>query len=225
MVVAAAPVLLYGTTYLTDLGGPDAWSPRQAWLILGGLAAVWVPSGLCWPSCLAGPLASRTQFAWRAQAPGRGSRSCSPVMPQAGRMGCRWQPLFWALLYPRCSCSHDQHEVTGQLGVAILGLFSLLVIGRFFGELTAAHAILLFVAPLLGWLPELPVLRRIKPWVRGLARVILAAVLVSAVVGDAARRFVEKSQVAADAQGSSLGSRTTPILGDEAGVDAAKGGL
>ena len=38
----------------------------------------------------------------------------------------------------------------------MVGLFSLLVIGHFFGELTTAHAILLLFAPLLGWLPELP---------------------------------------------------------------------
>ena len=44
---------------------------------------------------------------------------------------------------------------TGPIGVAVVGLFSLLVIGHFFGELTTAHAILLLCTPLLGWLPEL----------------------------------------------------------------------
>src|SRR5258708_2074491 len=36
----AAPVLLYGSTYLTDLAGPGTreWTPAQTWLILGGLA-------------------------------------------------------------------------------------------------------------------------------------------------------------------------------------------
>ena len=36
----------------------------------------------------------------------------------------------------------------------IVGLFSLLVIGRFFGELTSAHAIVLFCAPLAGLAPR-----------------------------------------------------------------------
>ena len=77
---------------------------------------------------------------------------------------------------------------TGPLGVAIVGLFSLLVIGRFFGELTSAHAIVLLCAPLLGWSTELPYVRRLPSWARGLARVILVAVVV---VGRR-RRFRER---------------------------------
>ena len=66
--------------------------------------------------------------------------------------------------------------------MAIVGLFSLLVIGRFFGELTSVHAVLLFCAPLLGWLPELPYVRRLPAWARGLARVILVGAVVLAVI-------------------------------------------
>ena len=50
------------------------------------------------------------------------------------------------------------------LGVAIVGLFSLLVIGHFFGQLTTAHAALLLFAPLLGSLPEIPYLRGLPTW-------------------------------------------------------------
>ena len=80
--------------------------------------------------------------------------------------------------------------------MAIVGLFSLLVIGRFFGELTSAHAILLFCAPLLGWLPELPYVRRLPPWTHGLNRVILVGILVFAIVADAQRKFVANSNAA-----------------------------
>ena len=47
VVAGAAPVLLYGSSYLTDVAGPGTreWSPSGTWLILGGLAlalgAVW----------------------------------------------------------------------------------------------------------------------------------------------------------------------------------------
>jgi hypothetical protein len=200
VVVGTAPVLLYETTYLTDLGGPDAWSPRQAWLILGGLAAalgaVWAllsllsrrAPGLSQPVCLAGASA------------GAGLTVMLSGYATGGQDGL---PLAAALLGASLSTLLLPRSARGapQLGVAVVGLFSLLVIGRFFGELTALHAILLFVAPLSGWLPELPFLRRIKPWARGIARVILVAILVSTVVGDAVRRFVEKSQVAADTPG------------------------
>jgi hypothetical protein len=196
VVAGAAPVLLYGTTYLTDLGGSDAWSPRQACLILGGLAAalaaVWAllcllsrrAPGLSHPVCLAGTSA------------GAGLTVMLSGYATGGQDGL---PLAAALLGAAASAFLLSRSARGaaHLGVAVLGLFSLLVIGRFFGELTSAHAILLFVAPLLGWLPELPLLRGFKPWARGLARVILVAVLVSAVVGDAVRRFVENSQPAA----------------------------
>jgi hypothetical protein len=83
---------------------------------------------------------------------------------------------------------------TSPVGIAVVLLFSLLVIGRFFGELSSVHAILLFAAPLLGWLPELAPLRRVSPRIRGLARVILVTVLVVAVVGDAVRNFVNNGQ-------------------------------
>ena len=56
------------------------------------------------------------------------------------------------------------------LGVAVVGLYSLLVIGRFFGELSSTHAIVLFASPLLAWLPELPGLRCLPQWARNLAR-------------------------------------------------------
>ncbi len=91
-------------------------------------------------------------------------------------------------------------RLTAPIGVAIVGLSSLLIIGRFFGELRTDHAVLLFVAPLLAWVPELPRLRRMPTWARGLTRVILVAVLVSAVLGDAARRFA--SSTAPSATGS-----------------------
>jgi hypothetical protein len=79
------------------------------------------------------------------------------------------------------------------IGVGIVGLFSLLVIGRFFGELRTDHAIILFTAPLLAWLPEVPRLRRLPPWARGLIRVLVVGVVVGAVLGDAARRFAAES--------------------------------
>ncbi len=204
VVVAAAPVLLYGTTYLTDLGGPDAWSPRQAWLILGGLAAalgaVWAllsllsrrAPGLSHSVCLAGASAG-AGLTVMLSGYATGGQDGLPLA--AALLGASVSAALAPTINTRCRSARCRHR----------GTVLLLVIGRVFGELTAAHAILLFVAPLLGWLPELPLLRRIKPWVRGLARVILAAVLVSAVVGDAAWRFVEKSQVAADAPGEQPG--------------------
>jgi hypothetical protein len=187
---SGARVLLHGTSYITDLtgSGTSEWSPVQTWLVLGGSAAaqagVWallaalgrrVP-GLSLPVCLAVTIA------------GAAITVMLSGYATGGQVGL---PLAAALLgattatltLPRSS------RGTKPLGVAIVGLFSLLVIGRFFGELTNIHAILLFCAPLLGWLPEMPYLRRLPMWARDLARVILVGALVSAVLLQAQWKF------------------------------------
>ena len=74
---------------------------------------------------------------------------------------------------------------SGVIGMAVVGLFSLLVVGRFFGSLSTTNAALLFGAPLLCWLPELP------PRCRGLVRVLWAAVPVALALTLARSKFVE----------------------------------
>jgi hypothetical protein len=85
------------------------------------------------------------------------------------------------------------------LGPGVVGLFALLVIGHFFGELTVRHAVLLFLAPLLCWLPELPLVRRTWPWLRAFARVAVVAALVAVVVVEAGRTFAKASLPSEDA--------------------------
>ena len=157
LVAGGARVLLHGTSYITDLAGPGTseWSPPLAWLIFGGLAAL---EAAVW--ALLSLLARR--------APGPSLPVCLAVASAAaavtvmlsgyatgGQVGL---PLAAAIMGATAAMLvlTRSSRGTGPLGVPIIGLFSLLVIGRFFGELTSVHAILLFCAPLLGWLPELP---------------------------------------------------------------------
>jgi hypothetical protein len=79
---------------------------------------------------------------------------------------------------------------TAPLGIALGGLFSLLVVGRFFAKLTSGHAILLFCAPIVCAMVELPVLRRWAPWQRQAISLILVACLVCGVVVSAWIGFV-----------------------------------
>jgi hypothetical protein len=195
VVVGGAPVLLFGSTYLPDLNGSGTreWSPVLTGLILGGLAV-----------SLAGVWALLAQLARRVPGlshmvslAGTIAGAAVTVMlsgyASGGQIGL---PLAAALLGASVASLvlPGPSRGTGPIGVAVVGLFSLLVIGHFFGELTTAHAILLMCTPLLGWLPELPYLRRLPLWVRGLARVILVGALVSAVVVHAQRKFVEDSR-------------------------------
>jgi hypothetical protein len=60
--------------------------------------------------------------------------------------------------------------VLGAVGLGVVGLFALLVTG-YFSDLETSHAVVLFCAPLLAFLPELPWVRRMGPLLRGMARV------------------------------------------------------
>ena len=90
------------------------------------------------------------------------------------------------------TCVHTP-DVKGVLGPGVVGLFAVLVAGRFFGELTTVNAALLFFAPLLCWLPELPYVRTLRPWVRGVAQVVLVAIPVTLAVVQAQRSFAAAS--------------------------------
>jgi hypothetical protein len=194
-VAASTPgILLYGSSYLSDVGGPATreWSPLQAWLILSALAAAlavaWAllthlahrAPGLSQAVCLSGTAAG-SALAVMLSGYATGGQIGLPLA--AAVLGA----AAAALVLPRTA------RTTGAIGVIVASLFSLLVIGHFFGELTTAHAILLFVAPLLGWLPELSYVRRLPRWARGLARVILVAIAVLGVVTSAQLKFVEAS--------------------------------
>jgi hypothetical protein len=200
LVAGGARVLLHGTSYITDLAGPGTseWSPPLACVIFGGLAAleaaVWAllsllvrrAAGPSVPVCLAIACAAAavtvmlTGYASGGQV---GLPLAAAVVGATAAM----------LVLTRSS------RGTGPLGLPIVGLFSLLVIGRFFGELTSVQAVLLFCAPLLGWLPELPYVRRLPSWARGLARVVLVAAVVLAVVVLAQRKFEHDFQSPSEA--------------------------
>jgi hypothetical protein len=195
--IGVARVLLHGSIYLADLAGPGTrqWTPGQAALVLGGLAAA-----------LMAVWAALVTLAWRA--PGRsvpvalavaGAGAGLTIMlsgyASGGQLGL---PLAAALAGATIASLvvAGSPLAAGAVAFGVVGLFNMLVIGRFFGELTTAHAALLFAAPLLCWLPELPHVRRLRPAHRGLARVLLIAIPVTVTVVQAQQKFVEESRPA-----------------------------
>jgi hypothetical protein len=84
-------------------------------------------------------------------------------------------------------------DAAGPVSIGVVGLFALLVVGRYFGELTTLHALLLGSAPLLSWGPELPGVQRLGARVRGELRVVLTVVPVAVAVFLARQSFVEDS--------------------------------
>jgi hypothetical protein len=183
---SGARVLLHGSSYLVGPAGPGtmAWTPARAYQMLGGLAlaaaTVWIllvllarrSTGVSVVFCLAAAI---------------GGSAVTIMLSGYATGGQAGLPLAAALLGASAVALvlRSPEPQTAPIGVAVVGLFSLLVIGHFFGELTSIHAILLFAALLLAWLPELP---------RGLARVVLVGALVSAVVAHAVWNFTVESK-------------------------------
>jgi hypothetical protein len=70
-----------------------------------------------------------------------------------------------------------------------VGLFGVLFLGQFFGELSTGRALAVFLAPLVCWVTELPWLRKLKPWKIGAVRIALVAIPLLIVVALAKRDF------------------------------------
>jgi hypothetical protein len=190
LAAGAAPVLLYGSVYLSDKGDPSSrkWGPEQTWLILGGmalaLAAVWALLDRLarWGAAGTVPLALALASA------GSGVTVMLSGYATGGQLGL---PLAFALTGVTVApwLLRGNQDLRGAVGVGIIGLFALLVVGRFFGELTTANAVLLFGAPLLGWLAELPALGRIGPRRRAFAGLSLAGLPVALALVLAFQKF------------------------------------
>jgi hypothetical protein len=190
----AARILLHGSVYLTDSAGTGTpeWSPAQTWLILGGLAAalaavwtllallMWRAPGPSVPLALAIPCAGAAVTVMLSSYASGGQAGFALAAALAGAA-----LASLALARPP--------DLRGVLGIGVVGVFALLVMGRFFATLSTTNAALLFFAPLLCWLPELPYYRNVWPWLRGLVRLALVAVPVIVVLFLAQQKFDKDS--------------------------------
>jgi len=75
------------------------------------------------------------------------------------------------------------------LGVGVVGLFSLLLIGNFFGRVSTVYGLAMLLTPLLCWATEMPLLRRRQPWVVGSIGLVLVAIPLLLVLTAAKRDF------------------------------------
>jgi hypothetical protein len=206
LAAAAGRILLYHTSYLTDLSGPGSrlWSRTESRLWLKGLAAALLVD---WVALTV--LARRVRSGGSGGSGGRAiplalalaiggsaltimfSGSLTTGQPAlalaAGLVGA----TVASLLLPAAEAT------TASLGVALVLWFGLLVSARFFADLTTMHAATLFFAPLLCWLPELlPAVRRLRgwrAWVRTAVCLLLVAIPVAVVVFQTQRQFAKDS--------------------------------
>jgi hypothetical protein len=194
LAAVAGWILLYGSVYLTDLAGPGSreWSPLQAGLILFGLAA-----GLFVVGQLLRALARRSprRAVPLALAAVCGGAAVTIMLSGYASGGMLGLPLAAAVggAWLAALLTAAPGDDVSLVSVSVVGLFALLVIGRFFGELTTAHALILFLAPLACWLPELPPVRRLPAWLCGASQIMLTVIPVAVVLVLAQQKFVAES--------------------------------
>jgi hypothetical protein len=190
----ASRILLHDTSYLKDLAGPGTrlWTPEQSWIILGGLAAALAAVWFLLEWLARGEPGRVVPLAVAIACAGAGIAVMMSGYASGGPLA---MPLTGAVIGSLVASLIVKGGVnfSGLLGFGLIGLFALLVMGRFFGDLTSTNFILLFFAPTLCALPELPFFLRVKPQVRGFIGVILTVMPVAVALALAQQKMVENS--------------------------------
>jgi hypothetical protein len=198
LAAVAGRVLLHGSSYLD--GSSSDWTVGQAQiaLVMCGvlLIAVWsllarlmmrspgVSISLAMSqTCVAGGMALMLSGSLT------GGQAALPLAA-----GLAAAAIASRLVTSRTACP-------GAVGIGVISLFGVLILGRFFGELSTGRGVAIFLAPLLCWATELPVIRTRKPWVVAVVRLALVALPLAAVLFLAQRDFAKNS--AAPAGGDS----------------------
>jgi hypothetical protein len=186
--VPAGWILLQGSVYLTG-----SWSAREKWLYLGGMAGGLFISWLSLDRLAARSPSRAIPLALGMTAGVAGITIMLSGYATGGQMGVPLSAALAAVALASFLIT-DPVEWRGTIGVGVAMLFSLLALGRFFGDLTTLHAVLLFIAPLLAWIGELPLLKKIRAWQRAVLQLLIVAVPLAVVVVRAQRQFAADSQ-------------------------------
>jgi uncharacterized membrane protein len=199
---AAAPILLYGSTYVSEVAGSRAWTNAEMVAWLAGLAVSLVVIWMAAVRLLPTGLGRMLPFALS----GAAAAACVTVMlsgymtggelalPLAGAVG---GAAVAALILRMLRCD------TGVVGVGVVGLFAVLVIGRFFGTLSTVHGAILLAAPLLVCVPELLPRKNSSPWLHGALAVVLLVIPITFVIAQAREKFVQESASSSSPEGTS----------------------
>jgi len=194
LAAVATPILLYNTVYLADLNGQGSaeWSLAKAAFVLCGLAilltALW--TSLCALQAKAGAQVVHWLLGVDALA------TATTVMLsgyfRAGVLGLSltgaiFGATFVSTLLPQ------RPTAGGAVGVSVVGIFSIAIMGRFFGVLSSGLMLCLLLAPLLAWAAELPPLRTLSRGWRTSLRVACVVIPLVIVVIVAQRKFTEAS--------------------------------
>ena len=194
LTAVVAPILLYNSVYLADLNGLNSaeWSPFQATIVLCGLAAILT---LVW--AMLDQLQSRTSTPAVLWVLVLDALATGVMVMLSGyyRGGLLGLSLAGAIAGATLASyiSQPQPSTNGGLGMSVIGIFAVVVVGRFFGNLSTGLAACLLCAPLLAWTVELPRLRKLAPTWRGAGRLVCVAMPLLVVLMVAQRKFTAAS--------------------------------
>ena len=193
----AGRILLHDSVYLGGVGSVDAWTTTKTIAVLsggfGGLIAAW--SLLCGLSRRSDSCSITLSIAMAVLSTGlatmmagyiKGGVAAIPLTATLLGIALVSQVLASGLGDP------GEPHLQGAIGIGVIGLFSLLCIGHFFGQLSALHAIVIFLTPLLCWMSELPGLRSRTPLQKSALRLIAVTIPLAAVLFAAKREFDRK---------------------------------
>jgi hypothetical protein len=194
LATVVAPILLHNSVYVADLSGRNSaeWSLFEATIVLCGLAAllalVWAMSrGLQSRNSTSAVTWVLVLDAW--------ATALAVMLSGYYRGGLLGLGLAGALAGATLASyiTQPQSPKTGSLGMSMVGIFAVVLMGRFFGTLPTNLAACLLLAPLLAWTFELPWPRRLAPGWRAAARLACVAIPLMIVVVVAQRRFTAAS--------------------------------
>jgi hypothetical protein len=191
--LTAARILLHGSVYVANVGGPSRqWTEWQAWQVFtamgGALLLVWFLTTQLTKRASAWPVLAGLALAGA----GAGITVMLSGYATGGQVGFAALGALSgaALVSPLL---RFRAGIEGTAGVGLIVLYAVLVVGRFFGELPTWYAVVLLASPLVGWLPELPYVRRVTWWLREPLRIGVVLIPIALVVILAQRKFVEES--------------------------------
>lgn len=184
---SVCPILLYGSVYLADTpsAGQHGWKPIDTALMLSGVGVA-----------ITAALLALTEWGPRPTGPaqlcclGLATAAAGLTTMLSGYLtGGQLALPIAAVMMVACGMSFGSPISPAVSSVGFVGLAGILIIGHFFGSLTAVHAIMLSAAPFICWLVNRVPQERLLPWHRGILSLGMTTVLLACVVWQAQRQF------------------------------------
>ena len=165
LAVAVPRILLHDSVYLN---GPTAWTTSQSLLVMLLMRLIEQPAGVSIPLSLALVIL------------GAGLSVMMAGYIKGGAAAFLVASVVVAASTATSVTRNRQAPV--MVGIGVMGLFSVLFIGTFFGRLPVDRALVLGLAPLLGWATDWNHSRERRTWIVGVKRLSLVAIPVIVVL-------------------------------------------